>query len=380
MVMLTVLTLWGLSLFIGQFSAAQYRIRGAQNTAQALAEAKEALIGDAISRNSISNSAYLRLPDLGQDLAGNATEGIASLNFTGNTKNYSVIGKFPWKTLRTAALHNGDAECTWYIVSGRYKIDPPTEALNWDTQGQIDVIDVNGNVVASNLAALLVAPAAPLAGQDRTLSSATYKQCGGNYDARNYLDTYNADDAVSGEVNYFTGSTNNRVTTNENNKRFVAANSEHYNDQFLYVTADDIFLSLIKRSDFSVAVGNLLDNAGFATAPISGDKGTDSFSCGSDVFCKNWKEMLLLRALQTPAPITIDGVASGACSRILFFSGRKAIGQSRNTAAEKADVNNYLEGTNATSFNTVSAPASDFSGASTFNWSTPETDLVRCLP
>ncbi|MFT3847553.1 MAG: hypothetical protein QM739_02430 [Propionivibrio sp.] len=380
MVVLTVLTLLGLSLFIGQFSVAQHRIRGAQNTAQALAEAKEALIGDAISKSAISDAAYLRLPDLGQFPAGTPNEGFASLNFTGNTKNYSVLGKLPWKTLRTAALRDGNAECIWYVVSGRYKIDPPTDALNWDTQGQIDVIDGNGNVIAANLAALLIAPGTPQAGQDRSPSNAAYTQCAGNYSAPNYLDAHDVGNAISGEVNYFAGSINNRVATNENNKRFVTTDSAYYNDQFLYVTADDIFLTLIKRSDFSAALDNLLDNTGFVTAPISGSKGTDSFSCGADVFCKNWKEMLLLKELQPPAPITIDGVASGVCSRILFFAGRKGTGQSRNTVAEKADVNNYLEGTNASSFSIVDAPASDFSGASSFDWSAPETDLVRCLP
>ena len=408
MVMLTVLTLWGLSLFIGQFSAAQHRIRSAQNTAQALAEAKEALIGDAISRSVISKAAYLRLPDLGQDFIGNASEGTASGNFAGSGKDYSVIGKLPWKTLRTAALRDGNAECIWYIVSGRYIITPPTDSLNWDTQGQIDVIDGNGNTIATNLAALLVAPGAPLAGQDRALSNAAYTECGGNYDARNYLDTYSTDDAISGEVNYFAGSINSRVAQNTNDKRFVITSSKHYNDSFLHITTEDVFLPLIRRDGFKAAIEDLFGNPTFVshlqTVVIAGAKGIDNIKCRCNnstcadavvfdpppdqehqelfyEFCKNWKEMLFLKQLQTPGVITVDGAVSPViCSRVLFFSGRKAIGQSRNTAAEKADVNNYLEGTNATSFNTVSAPASDFSGASTFNWSTPETDLIRCLP
>ena len=404
MVMLTVLTLWGLSLFIGQFSAAQYRIRGAQNTAQALAEAKDALIGDAISRSVITDAAYLRLPDLGQDIDGNASEGFASSNFAGNTKNYSVLGKFPWKTLRTMALRDSSAECIWYVVSGRYKITPSTESLNWDTQGQIDIIDGNGNVVATNLAALLVAPGRPLTGQDRALSNAAYTQCGGNYDARHHLDTFSADNAVSGEVNYFADSINNRIAQNTNHKRFVETSSEHYNDSFLPITTDDVYLPLIRRDGFKAAISDLLGNPVFVshlqTTVIAGSKGTDKVECRCNnsicddddttllapaqkifhEFCKNWKEMLFLKQLQVPGGITVDGALSATCSRILFFSGKRDTGQSRVTASEKADVNNYLEGTNAASFNTVNAPASDFSGASTFDWSSPEMDLVKCVP
>lgn len=380
MVMLTILTLLGLSLFVGQLNSTQYRSQLTRNTASALSEAKEALVGDAVSRVSIDEAVYLRLPDLGYNYPGaTPREGIASGNFAGNAKDYTVIGKLPWKTLDTVVPREG-MNCLWYVISGRFKIEPETDALNWDTLGQIDIIDGAGAVIATNVAALLVAPGAPLAGQDRSLANAAYTECGGNYDARNYLDTHSVDDAVSGEVNYFSGSTNNRVALDKNNKRFVATASEHYNDQFLAISADDLFNPLIKRDDFSTAIGNLLANASFGSIAITGDKGTDSLNCGADVFCKNWKEMFLLKQLQTPGQISIDGTPSGTCSRIVFFSGRKGAGQSRSTATEKSDVSNYLEGTNASSFNVADAPASDFSGASTFNWQTPEMDLVRCLP
>lgn len=381
MVLLTLVTLFSLSLFIGQFSVAQLNSVRAQAATAALAEAKQALIGSTISQPSINDTGYLDMPDLGIPAFGTITEGQSSGTFA--AKNISVIGKFPWRTLATTTLHGQDGECLWYALSGRFKKSPATDTLNWDTQGQIDVIDGNGNVVATNLAALLIAPGPALDGQDRMLADPSYARCGGNYDARNYMDSYESADAVSGEVNYYAGSTNNRVAADTGNKRFVATDSAHYNDQFLYVTSNDIFLPFARRSDFSVAIGTLLDNPSFKTIIIDGvsenKRGTDNLDCDSDVFCENWKEMLFLKEIQTPAPITIDGSASGNCARVLFFSGRKGAGQSRSTATEKSDVNNYLEGTNASSFNVASAPASDFSGASTFDWSTPETDLVRCL-
>ena len=252
---------------------------------------------------------------------------------------------------------------------------------------------------------MLVGPGAPLTGQDRSLSNPAYTECGGNYDARNYLDTHSADDAVSGEVNYFTDSINSRVAPNTNNKRFVMTDSKHYNDNFQHIATEDIYLPLIRRDGFKAAISDLLGNPVFVshlqTTVIAGSKGTDKVECRCNnsicddddtttpltetqkkfhEFCKNWKEMLFLKQLQAPGGITVDGAPSATCSRILFFSGKKGTGQSRATAIEKADVSNYLEGTNASSFNVASAPASDFSGASTFDWNTPETDLVRCLP
>lgn len=381
LVMLTLLTLWGLYLFIGQLSAAQLQTTRAQNAAVAMAEAKQALLGDAIAQIT----PYLRLPDIGMDGFGVPKEGNAAANFTGNAKDYSVLGKYPWKTLGVAPLHDQYGECLWYAVSGRFKISPATDALNWDTLGQIDVIDGSGNTIATNLAALLVAPGPAIDSQSRTLADPAYKQCGGNYDAQNFLDTYSVANAVAGEVNYLAGSTNNRVALNSNNKRFVMTQSDYYNDRFLYVRVDDIFSPLIRRNDFAAAISALLDDPGVQASAVAGTKGTDNINCTLapapvDAFCKNWKEMLFLTQLPAPAPITIDAVPSGSCSRVLLFSGRKIAGQSRLTAAEKADKNNYLEGVNAASSNAPTAVASNFSGNSTFDWHNPGADLVRCLP
>ena len=164
---------------------------------------------------------------------------------------------------------------------------------------------------------------------------------------------------------------------------------------------EQIFDPLIRRSDFRDAIGNLLGDATFRahlqTIVVAGNKGTDNLDCrcnkdpcGPPVsppdppsvrqfqdFCENWKEMLFLTRV-TP-PITING-ASHTCNRVLIFAGRRTAGQSRSTSIEKANPANYLEGANATSFHVPTASATDFAGASVFNWRTPATDLLRCLP
>ena len=397
--MLTLLGIWGLHLLLGQLSATQFRLENEQNAAATLAEARAALLGDAIGRLPVSDAAYLRLPDLGSN-AGSVTEGQASATFTGEGKDLTVIGKFPWRTLGTTVLRDEQGECLWYVLSGRFKNSTPalkTDVLNWDTLGQIDVVDRNSNLIASNLAALLVAPGRALDNQDRALADATYAQCGGNYDARNYLDAFNSANFISGFSNYFAASINNRAARFPDNKTFVMARTDFYNDGFLFVTVDDIFDPLIGRSDFAGAVATLLDDPSFRShlqsIVVSGNKGSDNVNCrcnnptctlvaggGFQTFCANWKEMLFLTELPAPAAITIDGAASGNCSRVLIFAGRKAGGQTRSSFAEKANPNNYLEAPNVTSFSVPSATSANFTGASAFSSQSPATDVVRCLP
>lgn len=355
-------------------------------TADALAKAKDALIGDTVSQLPITSAGYLRLPDLGfGPIVTTLSEGNAAPNFAGNATDYSVIGKVPWKNLGIAPSRDGQGECLWYVVSGRFKKSPTTAVLNWDTQGQIDVIDGNGNVVASNIAALLIAPGQSLDGQNRALSDPVYTQCGGNYDAQNYLDSYNNSDAVSGEVNYFTGSTNNRVALNANNKRFVLAKNDHYNDRLLFVTADDIFNKVRQRSDFKTAVDTLVSEFaaclnGLALLPeaSAGNKGMVNAlaSCPAPIdptkanFYNNWKDNLLYA--KPGGPITVN---VSTCDAVLIFGGARTGAQVRITATDKANATMYLEGVNATSFPGGTA----YSGISAYSATTTSADIAACI-
>jgi hypothetical protein len=424
--LLTVLSLFGLYLLVGQLSATQFQAARKQSDAEAMGEAKQALIADAISESSISQAGYLRLPDLGDQLVGKErvpVEGRASPSFLDNDKDLSVIGKIPWKTLASATLRDRHGQCLWYVVSGRFKISPKTDALNWDTQGQIDIIDGKGKVIATDIAALVVAPGIALDGQQREPADeahrTAYGECGGNYNARNYLDEIDNDTIT--ERNYFIGSTNNRLAPDGNNKsfvmthsnadndRFVTADSNANNDRFLYITGDDIFNPIIRRRDFAGAIGKLtstddptgrlLDDPTFQehlkTITIAGSKGTNNLKCDCkdppacktarndsfQSFCNNWKEMLFLTELAPPSSITIDGGPSvGVCKLVLVFAGRKAAGQIRSTVPDKADKKNYLEGGNASSFSVPTAASPNFVGASVFDWRNPSADIVRCLP
>jgi hypothetical protein len=384
MLMLTILVIGTATLLVSSLSHSAAQVGRDQKTADALALAKQALIGDAVSKTPVASAGYLRLPDLGFVIGLTPSEGNAAPNFSGNGKDYSVIGKLPWRTLGLEPLRDGQGECPWYVVSGRFKNTPATDALNWDTLGQINLADGNGNVIARNLAALVVAPGHPLDGQNRTLSDPTYAQCGGNYDARNYLDPYASSYATPGAVNYFIGSTNNRVALDTGNKLWVMNGNGHYNDRFLFITADEIFRVLTRRADFSVQVSALLNDAYFQSVVIAGAKGTNNVNCTSlgssnRTFCKNWIEMLLLTQLPTPAPVTLDGAPTANCSRVLIFGGQKNATQLRLAIANKASPSNYIEGVNLSAFATPVAVANSFVGVSVFSSNNPSADVLRCL-
>jgi hypothetical protein len=360
------------------------KIERDKQSARALAEAKDGLIGFTIQANVV-DSAYLPNPDL--KLSAAISEGSQS-GMAGGV-DISLLGKLPWRSLGMPALKDGWGECLWYAVSGRFKTSPQTTVLNWDTLGQIDVIQEDGSLLAINLAAVIIAPNVLLSGQNRLLTNVDTPQCGGNYDARNYLDTYNVVNSVFGEVNYFLGSVNNRAALNTNNKRFVVAKNDFYNDGFVFITTADIFRPLILRVDFSNQISALLDDVSFQahlqTVAISGNKGTANIDCNTTsnatnrIFCQNWSEMLLLTALPAPAPILIDGVATPACTRVVVFGGQRAAIQSRATVVDKNTVANYLEGSNLAAFATPVANNSSFVGNATFNAAISNADVLRCI-
>jgi hypothetical protein len=387
MLMLLILILGSLSFLVSSLNSSALLNTRNNKTTLALAQAKEALVGDTASTPAILSAGYLRLPDLGFGIGNEPAEGSSPPNFSGNNADLSVIGKVPWKTLAISPSRDGSGECLWYVVSGRFKNNPTSNsAFNWDTLGQLDIIDGNAKQIANNVAAIIIAPGTPLDLQSRTLSNPAYTQCGGNYEARNYLDPYNKFNASFEGLNYFSGGTNDRLAHTDKNKRFVLTQNSHYNDRFMLITVDDIFRPIIRRSDFSNQVTALMNDPYFLTAiPSNNNKGIGDNICNSQLpnnqtFCTNWKEMLLLATLPTPSSIVIDGASTGICRRVLIFGGQKTITQTRLTPTEKANPANYLENTNLAAFAIPIAHSSQFTGFSTFNANNPSAELLRCIP
>ncbi len=212
-----------------------------EQTAAVLAQAREALIGYAVTYGDTHSGqvhGYLPCPDSG----GGNPEGSAEPSC--GTQDVSVIGRLPWATLNLSALRDGEGECLWYGVSGTYKNSPQTGLMNWDTNGQLQAYAPDGTLLTppdNQVVAVIIAPGAPQSGQDR--SGTTAPVCGGNYTAANYLDN----DTVH-SIN------NADIATG---KFIQGSNSGSVNDQMLFITRQDIWNAVQKRSDF-VSTLNLL--------------------------------------------------------------------------------------------------------------------------
>jgi type II secretory pathway pseudopilin PulG len=121
MIMLVIMIVGIAAILVNSLSSSTVKTARQENTAAALAQAKDALIGDTISLPSVTSAGYLRLPDLGFGIGNVPAEGSSAPNFSGNATDYPVIGKVPWKTLGISPMRDAQGECPWYVVSGRFK-------------------------------------------------------------------------------------------------------------------------------------------------------------------------------------------------------------------------------------------------------------------
>ena len=172
----------------------------------------------------------------------------------------SALGRLPWRTLGLDALKDGSGECLWYAVSGTYKNSivntvsgstTSSNMMNWDTNGQFDIMDANGTSFLAgatsdtNAVAVIFAPGAALSGQNRTPVAGT-TNCGGNYTASAYLETANG---INNSTLVTPSSPNPLVTDSSS---FIAGTaSDTFNDKLVYITRADIWNAIKKRSDFN---------------------------------------------------------------------------------------------------------------------------------
>jgi hypothetical protein len=225
-------------------------------TQVALARAKEALIAYAITYDQRAQASaevpgYLPCPDMG------SSEG----NDSGNcgTKDVTLIGRLPWKTLGLEPLRDSAGECLWYAVSGSHKRIPKTDMLNWDTSGWLTVDAANGTSVlagatpGSRAVAIVFAPGAALPGQDRTPNGSA-PECGGSYVASAYLDAVSSPKAINNAAPAGTANTISEFIAG-------AASAGTVNDTLVYITGDEIYNALARTPTFLENLRNLTQHA-----------------------------------------------------------------------------------------------------------------------
>lgn len=456
---LILLVMGALTYIVNNLTPEAIEAQRARKTGEALTLARDALIGYALNyrdaqaaKDPDSNGAddramygYLPLPDLGSsrnnnldpaclDAASNPIEGCDANFFTGLTFDVNgigptVVGRFPWRTLGTAPLRDGHGECLWLIVSslhGRIQraVPPPVlPPMNWDTLGQLDIVVANGtNALNSALTsihdrpvAIIYAPGPALPGQNRTPSTTDdVTQCGGNYNAVNYLDPFVAT-ALGGVTNTLAGANAASGVTGDSNpandpdtpkpmlvEGKVFATGGNYvptactgancnllaNDMGLRLTADHLFGALRKNANFRTDINSLLeritgclrDEIAAGGSLVNGKiAGANNNTCyGENTpplgYYPHWREMI-----HVAAPATVNAVP---CAGAVLFAGQRSAGQMRVTPTDKAAPANYLEGTNLSEF---AAGTHNFTGPDQFDrvstgGQTTGQDIVRCIP
>lgn len=262
LIMLAIMVvLAALTVLLAQLNGRTQKTQHDQQTAAALAEAKAALIGYAMSYDDAHpNELYGYLPcpdtDATTDPSGEGAQSIC-----GN-KNVSVLGRLPWKTLKLAPPLDGAGECLWYAVSGNFKNNPKRDDMSPDFNGLFNVLAANGNYILGpadedRAVAVIFSAGAHLPGQNRS-TDVNAVRCGGNYIAANYLDV----DILTGQNNAVISAAPSGVSTfvAAEHSQLTANTNDQFNDQLLMIHPNEIFAAYCKKY-VNVILNNVSANA-----------------------------------------------------------------------------------------------------------------------
>ena len=213
--MLLVVMLVGMAaalLVYGMADTTTLALRRDQNTAVALAQAKQALIGRAVS--DVNRPGSLPCPDTDDD-------GSAELFAVNDCPSY--IGRLPWKTLGLPDLRDSGGERLWYALSNKFRDHPTAEPINSDTTGNRTVYsESTATTLTAEAVAVIFAPGPVVAGQIRDPANAN--------NAVNYLDTK--------------GGVNNAIAAGP----FISAlRSDTFNDKIMVITTADLMPPVEQR-------------------------------------------------------------------------------------------------------------------------------------
>lgn len=248
LILLSVIILGATAVIVTQLNEIARHLDQDKKTTQALAQAKTALIGWAVSHPD--RPGMLPFPDRNDDAGGydgNSDCPSIALN------NTFLVGQLPWlgQTAPCVTPHHGlginatdaEGEHLWYAVSQNLVYNAagggyPTinSGIQELTTQWITILDENANILSDRVAAVIIAPGPALRGQDRSATSP---------DAANYLD-----DITVGADTY---------SNADADQIFISANREgNFNDRLIYITIDEL-IPLVERRIARKAKG-CLDN------------------------------------------------------------------------------------------------------------------------
>ncbi len=194
-----------------------------QQSADALARVKDALIGWSASRTQTGTTPNGRPGELPcPDIDNTGTDAGGCLA--------GAIGRVPWKSLGIPEPKDGEGETLWYAIAGPFRNYSMTTApITSDTLGNLTVyVGSSASTITPQAIAVIFAPGAALGTQNRDPSSTAVCPTTGatiarNLCAANYLDA--------------TGSVNN---ANTGGPFIMAQPSSTFNDRLLAITNADL--------------------------------------------------------------------------------------------------------------------------------------------
>lgn len=374
------------------------RMRAQARSLAALGEARAALLGYAVSyaeRHPGEGYGYLPCPDAGN--TGSTPLGACGMRDLGR------FGRLPWRTLGLPALRDGWNECLWYVVAASVKHNPKALMLNWDSPGQFLLRTPQGGPLATGtgaeatdarLVAVLLAPGPALETQLRPPGAP--HDCSGSDSVEADLDRY-LDPAYPIS---FAGSLEIRQGTSDDASG---------NDLLAWISLDDIYAALRRRSDFAAHIDRIIDTAASAfatrlddpcfiasqseargallTGPLPAADTLGLSSAQADAH-DNWRDQFrFARCAAAGRCISVsrdDPPLTEHCRAVLLFGGERRRDddppQRRLSAGERADPAQYFEGINAEHLRDGIAA---FAGSARFQVADPAQpatgDVIRCL-
>lgn len=260
-VMLVVMIVGTTTIVVSALNSWALKLEQLKKNSEVLAQAKEALIGYAVSVRIDFNSCLVagnnckRLGDLPcPDRDGDGVAENSCGDAGGSVQTYR-LGRLPWKTLGLPNLRDSSGEQLWYSVSNSFKNNTRTACtspglvgcLNSDTHGTITIRDASGNIVndgntMSGAIAVVIAPGSVITRQGET--TLQDRSAGGMNTSTNYLDT-----ATIGAIT----EDNADFTDSNSTNGFIqgpikdASGNIIVNDQILIVSQDNIMQPIQKR-------------------------------------------------------------------------------------------------------------------------------------
>lgn len=192
-------------MLLHSLSGTALRMERDKVTAEALAQAKEALVGYA---TNASTPGQLPCPENTLSI-GTPNEGQAQ----GACSNITpVIGRLPWRTLGLGPLRDGNGDLLWYVISPGFRSSP----INSDTPAQLTV-----DGVANSAVAIIFSAGSAINGQARPLPTSASPPV-----VNQYLD----------------------LSNNDGDNTFITAGpADTYNDRLLTLSHDELFRVVEKR-------------------------------------------------------------------------------------------------------------------------------------